>query len=443
MKKTLEFIIIYYRLLLRRMKAPVVLLFSEIMLKNIFFCCIMHLCGDIHINIGKGEEMKLKRVHSALIAAALTCSMLVTPVYAAPTLDELQEEQQDLENQKENAQEQLSSLQSQLETIMEKINDLEEQLIKKGEEITQAEKDLEAAEKKRQEQYDAMKLRIKYMYEAGSGTATMEKVMESGDISSMLTQAEYSQQVHEYDREQLQEYANTVAEIEELQKKLETEMENLQNLEAEYKEQQDELDATIASKRDEISNLDGMIQEAAQKVAAEKERLEEEERQRQLEEQRRQEAAAAAQQNSGGGSANNSDSDNGGGSGNGGSNDGGSNSSGGSEPGYNVSTGNAVVDRAYNQLGKPYVWGAVGPNSFDCSGLVGYCLTGRNARIWTSGSFAGWPSVSNPQPGDVCVISGHCGIYIGGGQMIHAPQPGDVVKIAPVQSGMWYVRYPG
>lgn len=391
----------------------------------------MLLCGDIHINIGKGEEMRLKRVHSILIAAALTCSMLVMPVNAAPTLDELQEEQQDLEDQKESAQSQLNSLQSELETIMQKINDLEEQLIKKGEEITQAEKDLEAAEKKRQEQYDAMKLRIKYMYEAGSGTATMEKVMESGDISSILTQAEYSQQVHEYDREQLQEYANTVAEIEALQEKLETEMANLESLEAEYREQQDDLDATIASKRDEISNLDGMIQEAAQKVAAEKERLEEEERQRQLEEQRRQEAAAAQQNN------------NGGGSGNGGSNDGGSNSSGGSEPGYNVSTGNAVVDRAYNQLGKPYVWGAVGPNSYDCSGLVGYCLTGRNARIWTSGSFAGWPSVSNPQPGDVCVISGHCGIYIGGGQMIHAPQPGDVVKIAPVQSGMWYVRYPG
>ena len=135
-----------------------------------------------------------------------------------------------------------------------------------------------------------MKLRIKYMYEAGSGTATMEKVMESGDISSMLTQAEYSQQVHEYDRNQLQEYADTVAEIEELQQTLETEMENLQSLEAEYQEQQDELDATIASKQDEISNLDGMIQEAAQKVAEEKERLEEEERQRQLEEQRRQEA---------------------------------------------------------------------------------------------------------------------------------------------------------
>ena len=99
--------------------------------------------------------MKLKRVHSALIAAALTCSMMVTPVYAAPTLDELQEEQQNLENQKEDAQGQLSSLQSQLETLIGKIDDLEVQLIDKGEEIAQAQKDLEAAEKKRQEQYDA------------------------------------------------------------------------------------------------------------------------------------------------------------------------------------------------------------------------------------------------------------------------------------------------
>ncbi len=374
--------------------------------------------------------MKLKRVHSVLIAAALTCSMVVMPVSAAPTLEDLQNEQEELESQKEDAQGQLSSLQSELEALVQKIDDLEVQLIEKGEEIAQAEKDLEAAEKKRQEQYDAMKLRIKYMYEAGSGTATMEKVMESGDISSMLTQAEYSKQVHEYDRDQLQEYADTVAEIEALQDTLEEEMENLQSLEAEYEDQQEELDATIASKQDEISNLDGMIQEAAQKVAAEKERQEEAERQRRLEEQRRQQAA---QQNNNGGGSNN----------NGGSGGGSSSNSGSSAPSYNVSTGNTVVDRAYSQLGKPYVWGAVGPNSFDCSGFVGYCLTGRYKRMWTSGSYAGWPSVSNPQPGDVCVRSGHCGIYIGGGQMIHAPSKGDVVKIAPVQSSMWYVRYPG
>lgn len=104
-------------------------------------------------------------------------------------------------------------------------------------------------------------------------------------------------------------------------------------------------------------------------------------------------------------------------------------------------SGNSVVNRAYSQLGKPYQWGAVGPNSFDCSGLVSYCLTGSYSRLGTTGTFMGWTRVSSPQPGDICVNSHHCGIYIGGGQMIHAPRTGDVVKISAVHSGMWYVRY--
>lgn len=104
-------------------------------------------------------------------------------------------------------------------------------------------------------------------------------------------------------------------------------------------------------------------------------------------------------------------------------------------------SGNSVVNRAYSQLGKPYEWAAVGPNSFDCSGLVSYCLTGSYSRLGTTGTFMGWTRVSNPQPGDICVNSHHCGIYIGGGQMIHAPQTGDVVKVSSVHSGMIYVRY--
>ena len=67
-----------------------------------------------------------------------------------------------------------------------------------------------------------MKLRIKYMYESGSGTAAMEKVLTSGSFSDMLSQAEYSQKVHEYDRTQLQEYADTITQIEELQTTLES-----------------------------------------------------------------------------------------------------------------------------------------------------------------------------------------------------------------------------
>ena len=346
--------------------------------------------------------MRLKRVHSAIIATVLTCSMAATPVFAAPdTLKSLQDKQEDLQNQKDAAEDELNSLQSQLDTIMQKTADLEDQLIAKGEEIIQAKEDLKAAEEKRDEQYEAMKLRIKYMYEAGTGTATMEKVMTSGDISSILTQAEYSQQVHEYDRNQLKEYANTVQEIEDLQDKLETEMTNLQDLEAEYQQQQEDLNATISTKQDQVSDLNSMIQEAARKVQEEKDRQEAEaERQRQLEEQQQQ---AAQSENNSGGTTNT-----GGGSNNSGG--GSDNSSSVSEPSYSPSTGNAVVDRARSKIGCWYEWGAVGPNTFDCSGLVSYALTGSYVRLGTTYTFMGWTRVSNPQPGDICTSSTHCGI---------------------------------
>lgn len=375
-----------------------------------------------------------KRVHSAVIATVLTCSMAVTPVFAEPdTLESLQEEQENLQNQKEAAQNELNSLQSDLDTIVTKLADLEDQLIAKGEEIIQIKADLEAAEEKRQEQYDAMKLRIKYMYEAGTGSATMEKVMSSGDISSMLTQAEYTQQVHDYDREQLQEYANTVQEIEDLQAKSEQELADLEDLESEYQQQEENLNSMISSKSDEVSNLDGMLQEAARKIQEEKDRQEAEaERQRQLEEQRRQQAA---QQQSNNTTTNTSDTTD--------SNTSSNDSSGGgsSEPSYSPVTGNAIVDRAYSKIGCWYEWGAVGPNTFDCSGLVSYALTGSYSRLGTTYTFMGWTRVSNPQPGDVCTSSTHCGIYIGNGQMIHAPHTGAQVTVGPVPSNMIYVRY--
>lgn len=112
------------------------------------------------------------------------------------------------------------------------------------------------------------------------------------------------------------------------------------------------------------------------------------------------------------------------------------------EPSYNASTGNAVVDRAYSWVGRAeYVWGACSPGQFDCSGFVSYCLTGSYGRLGTTYTFLGWPHVSNPQPGDVCTSDYHCGIYIGGGQMIHAATYGVGVIVGPVQSDMVFVRY--
>ena len=161
----------------------------------------------------------------------------------------------------------------------------------------------------------------------------------------------------------------------------------------------------------------------------------EEELKRQQEEAARQAAAAARQQaasnrNNSSSSSSNSSSN---------SNKGNSSHKGTSNNAPSYVSGDAV-SRAYSALGKPYVWGATGPNSFDCSGLVGFCLTGRYSRSCTSASLNALPTVSNPQPGDVCVRSGHCGIYIGNGQMIHAPHTGDVVKVASVPSNMRIVR---
>lgn len=109
---------------------------------------------------------------------------------------------------------------------------------------------------------------------------------------------------------------------------------------------------------------------------------------------------------------------------------------------YPQTVGGTAVSRAYGEIGKPYVWGACGPGSFDCSGLVSFCLSGvYGKRLGTASSFTRWPRVGNPKPGDICCNSHHCGIYIGNGQMIHAPQAGENVKVGPVQSGMIYTRY--
>ena len=112
-----------------------------------------------------------------------------------------------------------------------------------------------------------------------------------------------------------------------------------------------------------------------------------------------------------------------------------------------------VVRRAKAEIGKPYVWAAVGPDGYDCSGLVSYALTGQHKRLGTTLTFWNWKETKNPQPGDVAVFddgngNGHTGIYIGKDengvpQMVHAPQEGENVKIGPVQSGMKYVVYKG
>jgi cell wall-associated NlpC family hydrolase len=97
---------------------------------------------------------------------------------------------------------------------------------------------------------------------------------------------------------------------------------------------------------------------------------------------------------------------------------------------------NAVIAEAKRQLGKPYVWGAAGPNSFDCSGLTQWAWRAGGVSLphYTGSQYASTRHVSlnDLQPGDLVYYNGmnHVALYIGGGQIIHAPHSGDVVKIS-------------
>ena len=373
-----------------------------------------------------------------LITAVVTSSMIVTPVLAAPSVD-------DLKKEKASKQNEVSSLQSQLTTLMGKVNTLESELIQTGEDITKAQSDLVVAQKKEKEQYAAMKKRIKYMYEAGNDSA-LETLVTSDDFTDLLSKAEYVQNVHSYDRKQLQEYVETKQQISDLKDSLEKDQKELESKQAEYEKQGDNLNNLITSKSAEVANLDSEIQAAAEAAAKEAaERAAKEAAEKAAKEAAKKQQASAANNSTSSNRHNSTTSNNTTSNKNNTSNTtrpsrpSGNNTSSNTTSGSNAN-GGTIVSRAYSQLGKPYVWGAYGPSSFDCSGFVSYCLTGSYTRLGTTLTFMGWTRVSNPQPGDVVTTATHCGIYIGNGQMIHAPHTGDVVKVGPVQSGMIYVR---
>ena len=371
-----------------------------------------------------------------LITAVVTSSMIVTPVLAAPSVD-------DLKKEKAAKQSEVSSLQSQLTTLMGKVNTLESELIQTGEDITKAQGDLEVAQEKEKEQYAAMKKRIKYMYEAGNDSA-FETLVTSEDFTDLLSKAEYVQNVHSYDRKQLQEYVETKQQISDLKDSLEKDQKELESKQVEYEIQGDNLNNLITSKSAEVANLDSEIQAAAEAAAREAaERAAREAAEKAAKEAERQQAAesnnnAASTSNRNNTTSNRNNTTSSSSSASVATKP--SNSSSSTTTSGTNANGGSIVSRAYSQLGKPYVWGACGPNSFDCSGFVSYCLTGSYSRLGTTLTFMGWTRVSNPQPGDVVTTATHCGIYIGNGQMIHAPHTGDVVKVGPVQSGMIYVR---
>ena len=115
----------------------------------------------------------------------------------------------------------------------------------------------------------------------------------------------------------------------------------------------------------------------------------------------------------------------------------------------------AVIDLAHKQLGKPYVWGAEGPNSFDCSGLIYYVYknaAGITLPRTSSAQYSAGVAVSrsNLKAGDLIFSSTdgtgnitHVAIYVGDGQMIHAPRNGKNVEKVSINNSYWNKAYVG
>ena len=142
----------------------------------------------------------------------------------------------DLKDSKGNVESKVKELNSQLVDISSKITNLENQLAAKSTEITGAEEQLAQAEEDKEQQYEDMKTRIRYMYE-NSQTSYLEQLLDSENMAEFLNTAEYITQIHKYDRAKLKEYEETIEVITNTKAQLEQDYEDLKVMKANVESQ--------------------------------------------------------------------------------------------------------------------------------------------------------------------------------------------------------------
>lgn len=411
--------------------------------------------------------MKKRKAILAVFISFILMALVVEPVWAT-TISDLEDQKRQLEEEKrraaeqkereqqryENASDVVDSIQSDVDEVAGEIDEIdaalvetiasveliEEEITGKEEQIEETTRELEQAQAVEQEQYEAMKLRIKFMYEKGD-TTYLQLLLESQGFSDMVNKAEYIEKLYDYDRKKLQEYEQARQAVEQLKERLEEEMSELEAQQHELEEEKESLEIMLAERQEVYDNYEVQLAQARQEAAVYKanikkqndeiKRLETEAaktqsqidaaKQAEEEARRAQEQALQNQQSSSGSSS-------------GGNSSSGSNYASASSYSGTGSKGQQIANYACQFIGNPYVPGGTSlTQGADCSGFVwrvykdfGYSVPRTSYSLRSAGSEVAY---SNAQPGDVVCYAGHVGIYIGNGQIVHASTQKTGIKI--------------
>ena len=360
-----------------------------------------------------------------VLAGSLTAGACAVPnVYAKTEAEKkrdaykkkLREKNGDIANIKDSqsdVKDSISVAAARMKTLLSKQEQLKSDIKDKQNEVEQANKKLEEAKEEEQNQYDAMKLRIQYLYENSTDNSIWSAILESNGLSDMLNRIEYATDLYKSDRELMTSYQNAVKKVEDWTMQLADEMDSLLALQDKYQTQQGELKTLMAKLEQQKDAYAQQLAEAQKQAQDYKKTISKQEAII-----RAQEAAAARA---------NANTYDGGGTG----------ASGGiasdsylKDPDCNPSqttdvSGADIVAFAQQFVGHPYVWGGNSlTNGVDCSGFVHQVYahfgisTPRYSQAFKS---VGQPvSYQNIQAGDVVVYPGHVAIYIGNGNIVEA-----------------------